>query len=450
MGDRPQRGPDLGAITGRLRDGGGPEVARSPPSVRPPIRPVECPGDPSRRQRRGVHRAAALRLRFQQRRAPLGGHLRRCERRARRRTDAPNQRRRRSRQSAGAQRHRQRRRRRSAGFERALARGRVHRAEVRRQRLHERDPEAPLLDRRGTREGRQRTASPHPGRCARQRWWDSAHAVRVGQRERGRLPQRASRTRRQHDSDRQRREGGRCQPQGSAARDQGAGLLRPVHVRADDLSGAKERDFSGARPHRPRHSPFPPEHARDAHRFGRHPALVRHHPDRALRERPDVERLHARWAHPRHGTARRRRRRRARVDPSPSAHGDVDQAGCARWGECGRPPRPRIDAHHDGGAPSGLAARRARKEALRAARAHRSGRDDRFLLRQHDGDAGGVSILPRPRGARKARQARRAGDRSARRGILAPSAAHSPVPAHDHRRLFGSRLGERVGGGPIA
>ncbi len=55
-----------------------------------------------------------------------------------RRPAAPDQRRRRPGQGAGARRHLDRRRRRGARLERALALGRVHLAQVRRQRLHQR------------------------------------------------------------------------------------------------------------------------------------------------------------------------------------------------------------------------------------------------------------------------------------------------------------------------
>ncbi len=93
---------------------------------------------------RGVHRTAALRLR-------ASTTSSRCWRGSRawpaRRSNggrhAADQRRRRSRQGAGARRHRRRRRRaRSRSSNALLPVGRVHLAEVRRQRLHERDPRA--------------------------------------------------------------------------------------------------------------------------------------------------------------------------------------------------------------------------------------------------------------------------------------------------------------------
>ena len=54
----------------------------------------------------------------------------------------------------------------------------------------------------------------------------------------------------------------------------------------------------------------------------------------------------------------------------------------------------------------GAAPRRARAEALRAARAHRRRRDDRLVLRQHVRHAGRLPLLPRPRRARALRQVR--------------------------------------------
>ena len=54
---------------------------------------------------------------------------------------------------------------------------------------------------------------------------------------------------------------------------------------------------------------------------GRDPALVRDHADRPLRDGPDAERVHARRPDAGDGAPRRRRGRRARVDPPPPAHG---------------------------------------------------------------------------------------------------------------------------------
>ncbi len=102
-------------------------------------------------ERRGLHRAAALRLRAQQHRAAARGHLRRRQRRARRRPDAPDQRRRRPGQGPGARPHRRGRRRGRGQVQRAPALGRVHLAQVRRQRLHQRrspPPSRPSATRR--------------------------------------------------------------------------------------------------------------------------------------------------------------------------------------------------------------------------------------------------------------------------------------------------------------
>ena len=202
-------------------------------------------------------------------------------------------------------------------------------------------------------------------------------AVRLGQRRERRLPERAARPGRQHDRDRRRVKKVVADlkdlPPGVA----GQGRLRPVDVRAHDLPRAAEGDRPGARPDRARHPALPAERARHAHRVGRDPALVRDHADRPLRDRADAQRVHARRADARDGAARRRRRRRARVDPPPPAHGHEPATRGARGDERGRAPGARVDAHDDGRAPAGPAARRAREEALRAARAHRRGRDDR-------------------------------------------------------------------------
>ena len=96
VGHRPQLGADAGAAAGRVRDGGGPEVARRAAAVRPAVRSVERAGRAGRGLRRRAHRAAALRLRAQQHRAAARGHPRRRQRVAQRRAPAADQRRRRS------------------------------------------------------------------------------------------------------------------------------------------------------------------------------------------------------------------------------------------------------------------------------------------------------------------------------------------------------------------
>ena len=62
----------------------------------------------------------------------------------------------------------------------------------------------------------------------------------------------------------------------------------------------------------------------------------------------------------------------------------MSHAGRAQRHERRRRPGPRRDADHDRGALAGAAPGGTREEALRSARAHGRGRDDRRLLREHD------------------------------------------------------------------
>ena len=106
------------------------------------------------------------------------------------------------------------------------------------------------------------------------------------------------------------------------------------------------------------------------------------------------------------GRARRQRRRRARVDPPPSqARADRATRPRSQGTNAVALPVLAVDADDDRGAPAGAAARGPRQEAVRAARAHRRGRDDRVVLRQRVRHAGRVPLHARPRRARPDRQA---------------------------------------------
>ena len=136
---------------------------------------------------------------------------------------------------------------------------------------------------------------------------------------------------------------------------------------------------------------FPAERARHADRLDRHPALFCDHADRALRERPDAQRLHPRRPDAGDGAPGRRRGGCARVDPPASAdgHGHVRPHSAALEGtQGGGAARARIDAHHDGGAVAGAPPGRPREEAVRAARADRRRRDDGVVFRERVRDAG--------------------------------------------------------------
>ncbi len=147
-------------------------------------------------------------------------------------------------------------------------------------------------------------------------------AVSVNGTER-RLSERPARARRQHARDRRR---GEAEGRSTGLTNLPPGLqvdagVRPVDVRAHHVQRAQARGGSSAGAHRPRHPALSAERARHADRVGRHPALVRHHADRPLRDGADAERLHPRGAHAGHGAPRRRRGRRAGVDPPPPADG---------------------------------------------------------------------------------------------------------------------------------
>ena len=200
-----------------------------------------------------------------------------------------------------------------------LAVGRVHLAEVRRQRLHQR--RRPAASRTSaTPSSSCRTASrsssgtsPASRTAARRRRRRSRSTARR------RLPQRAARARRQHPRDRRRgQEGGRALEEPAAGRG-GQGDLRSVDLRAHDLRRPQARDRPGARPDRARDPALPAERPGGAHRRDRDPALVRDHPHRPLRDRADAERLHARRPDAGDGAARRHLGRRPRVDPPPPA-----------------------------------------------------------------------------------------------------------------------------------
>ena len=202
--------------------------------------------------------------------------------------------------------------------ESAAAVGRADHEAVRRERLHERDRRADRRHRRRDRQAPERQAGARSGRRARRGRRVAADAGGVDQRQDGvylnvlRIP------------------GGNtieivdavkatiaelAQPAAGHGREAD---LRSVDVRAQLVRGAQEGDRPGARPRRDRDPRVPAVDPRHARRVVRDPAVVRDHADRAVRDRPDAQRVHARRAHARDGPARRRRGRRARVDPPPS------------------------------------------------------------------------------------------------------------------------------------
>ena len=120
-----------------VRDERRAQIARRAASLRAAVRPVECAGRASRGLRRWPERSAALRLWPELYRAAARGNPRRGECVAQWWASASDQLGRGSGGSSGARAYVERRRGRRSAIERALALGRVHLAEVRRQRLHE-------------------------------------------------------------------------------------------------------------------------------------------------------------------------------------------------------------------------------------------------------------------------------------------------------------------------
>ena len=168
VGHRSQRRADARAAAGRLRDGRRPEVARRPAAVRPPVRPLERAGRAGRRDaardtpgRSSTTTRSTTSSRCSRgspewpARRPTAGGMRQINV-----VVDPGQ-------GAGARPHGGRRRAGGRESNALLPVGRVHRADVRRERLHERDPrrvktigDAPIKVER-----RQRRA--HPRRRAR-------------------------------------------------------------------------------------------------------------------------------------------------------------------------------------------------------------------------------------------------------------------------------------------
>ena len=175
------------------------------------------------------------------------GDPRRRQRVDQRRPAAPDQRRRRSGQGAGARRHLDATSPRAVrAVERAAAVGRVHLAEVRRQRLHQRGRRSgstTSATRSVKLSGRQ--AGAHPRRRARRGRRLAGDAGGRGQRPGRRLPQRAARPRRQHARDRRRgQEGGRATSRTCRRACEVKADLRPVDLRAHDLPRPARRRSS--------------------------------------------------------------------------------------------------------------------------------------------------------------------------------------------------------------
>ena len=186
-----------------------------------------------------------------------------------------------------------------AQLERAASVGRVHLAQVRRQRLHQRGARPGERHRRRRREDPRRRLGPDPGRGARGRRRRPGDAVGVGRRPERRLPQRPPRARAATPwrSSTPSKEGGRARRPSTRACASVPVFDQSTFVRTT-YDGLKKEVDPGAGADRLVILLFLQSMRGNADRLGGDSALVRHHAHRPLCHRPDVECVHAGRSHP--------------------------------------------------------------------------------------------------------------------------------------------------------